>query len=185
MLAPVTATWGVSDYYKWESSLMKKDWSTVLEKKCPKCLEIKPRDSFSFQNKVTGKLSSYCKTCQYEHQKQSGKSLEYQRKYNRLHKEKVLIRHTRIRKSKRENRLKLLAEEYGGLVCKKCGYDKTFTAIHFHHIDSRQKEHSADSLNKWIKNLSHSGFIEKIKTIKMIPLCANCHAELHEGLWEL
>jgi predicted HNH restriction endonuclease len=60
--------------------------------------------------------------------------------------------------------------------CFKCGYDKCFDAIEFHHINPSEKEQGMGNL------------IGKVMTedrqkelYKCIPLCANCHRELHRS----
>lgn len=77
--------------------------------------------------------------------------------------------------SKRRRKLKLLAVEYKGGKCKRCGYDKSPAALDFHHIDSTTKLFGISS-----KGLTRSFEKLKIELDKCIILCANCHREEHE-----
>ena len=74
--------------------------------------------------------------------------------------------------------LKTRAMKYGGGECQKCGYDKCWRALHFHHIDPLKKEFNIFEgrpghfkVRNWDKL--------KIEIDKCILLCANCHTELH------
>lgn len=70
---------------------------------------------------------------------------------------------------------KLRAINYKGGRCQICGYDKSIRALVFHHIDGSSKDFSISSVSKsW----------ESIRTEldKCVLLCANCHAEVHEGI---
>lgn len=66
---------------------------------------------------------------------------------------------------------------YGG-ACARCGYNTCYHALDFHHIDPSQKDTIISSDNITIEKA-----IDESK--KCILLCANCHKELHAGLWEL
>lgn len=74
--------------------------------------------------------------------------------------------------------LKRKAIEYKGGECSFCGYDKSQTALCFHHPDPKEKDFS----------LGNNGLTRKWDDIKpeldkCILLCLNCHAEVHAG-WE-
>lgn len=60
--------------------------------------------------------------------------------------------------------------------CGICGYNKTITALEFHHINSEEKEYGLSNGNTraWLKDVEESK--------KCILLCANCHREVHAGL---
>lgn len=58
-----------------------------------------------------------------------------------------------------------------GGKCSKCGYSKCHGAMHFHHINRKEKEIQISITTSWSR-------IEK-ELEKCILLCANCHAELH------
>lgn len=78
--------------------------------------------------------------------------------------------------SERRRKLKRMALDYKGNCCKLCGYNKSVSALQFHHLDPSQKDFGiADKGNTmgWEKM--------KIELDKCVLLCANCHAEVHEG----
>lgn len=76
--------------------------------------------------------------------------------------------------------LKLKAIKYGGGECQKCGYDKCWRALHFHHVDPSQKEFAIfESRAGYPKCRSWEKMKKEID--KCILLCANCHTEIHEN----
>ena len=65
------------------------------------------------------------------------------------------------------------AIEYKGGSCINCGYDQYYGALHFHHIDPKEKDHN------WTK-LRSTSWDKIVKELdKCVLLCANCHAEEH------
>ena len=78
------------------------------------------------------------------------------------------------RQNELRQRKKLLAIEYKGGKCCKCGYDKSPAALDFHHLDPTEKD--------LVKFTGVS--IEKMKAEldKCILVCSNCHREIHEEL---
>ncbi len=75
--------------------------------------------------------------------------------------------------SDRQLRLKIQAIEYKGGKCQKCGYDKCYAALEFHHRDPNEKEVS------WKKLRSRSWKRIEEELDKCDLLCANCHREEH------
>ncbi len=74
-----------------------------------------------------------------------------------------------------KEKVQLLKNEYGG-KCSRCGYDKCFDALEFHHLDPSEKEFSLGekrgiSLPKLRKELD-----------KCILVCRNCHTEIHHKM---
>lgn len=71
--------------------------------------------------------------------------------------------------------LKQKAVNYLGGKCSQCGYSKTLDALHFHHLDPKEKSFELS------KNMLRCKAWEVIVTElnKCILLCANCHAEVH------
>ena len=79
---------------------------------------------------------------------------------------------------RRRRNLKLMLAIYvGNKKCKRCGYDKCLVAMDFHHLDPKKKELNISGCNSWKKL--------KIESEKCILLCANCHRELHAGIWNV
>lgn len=76
---------------------------------------------------------------------------------------------------KRRKKLKILAIEYKGGKCEKCGYDKCKAALEFHHLDPNEKDFGIAS-----KGYTRSWEAVKKELDKCIMVCANCHREIHE-----
>ena len=79
--------------------------------------------------------------------------------------------------SNRRRKLKLLAIEYKGGKCCKCGYNKSVRSLQFHHINPEEKDF----------DIGHSGYTlswEKTKKEldKCILVCANCHGEIEDEI---
>ena len=78
----------------------------------------------------------------------------------------------RVSATRRKN-VAILKEEAGN-CCSRCGYDKCFAALEFHHTDPTVKEGgiigSTASLDK-----------QRAEAEKCILVCANCHRELHNS----
>jgi len=67
--------------------------------------------------------------------------------------------------------------EYKGGHCERCGYDKCYSALDFHHLDSSKKDLNFTSMRYW-------DMVRAKKELdKCLLLCSNCHREKHEGLW--
>ena len=65
---------------------------------------------------------------------------------------------------------------YKGGKCEKCGYNKCEGALHFHHLNPKEKEFTVSQIN-----LNEYFTLEKLyrEVDKCVLLCANCHAEEH------
>lgn len=119
----------------------------------------------------------------YLRRKASGEHRAYQRKYYEEHKEQAIESAKKNKQKKIDWLLSHFGIPGGRLHCDRCKYDGSLAAMQFHHIDPSQKEHSGDSLSKWVRSLSMENFQKKVLSHSMWVLCANCHAELHAGLW--
>lgn len=77
----------------------------------------------------------------------------------------------------RRRRKNNLIQICGGKCCI-CGYNKTNSALEFHHIDPKEKEYgiaqggTCHDLEKDLQEIQ-----------KCILVCANCHREIHDGLY--
>lgn len=69
--------------------------------------------------------------------------------------------------------LKLKAIEYKGGKCTKCGYDKCYAAMDFHHMDPTQKDFNLRDMIRIKWNLV------LLELDKCDLLCATCHREEH------
>ena len=93
--------------------------------------------------------------------KNSGKLKEEQRQY-------------RLRKKAKWMEI---IEARGMNKCQRCGYDKFFGAIDFHHTQPEEKELEPCQM------LSKSVTAKRLTELdKCIALCANCHRELHNEM---
>jgi len=64
---------------------------------------------------------------------------------------------------------------YKGGCCERCGYNKSFGALQFHHINPDEKDFIIGGKSYSIERL-------KKEADKCILVCANCHIEIHEEL---
>ena len=69
------------------------------------------------------------------------------------------------------------ALEYKGGRCQICGYNKCKRALHFHHLDPKEKDFSLSKTGE-----TYVWEDVKRELNKCVCLCANCHAEVHERL---
>ncbi len=78
-----------------------------------------------------------------------------------------------ISNKERQRKTKQLAVSYKGGSCTSCGYNKSISALEFHHIDPSTKD--KDYFN------TRGGLTQTLKTEldKCVLLCANCHREHH------
>jgi transposase len=117
----------------------------VRFKNCSCCKEIKEVNHDNFNKcKKGGKFNlSVCRIC---------------------NKEKTFRRHQSFKKK---------CVEYKGGKCIKCGYDKCYASLDFHHRDQAEKDFEISRVEwyKWEKM--------KHELDKCDCLCRNCHAELH------
>lgn len=74
-----------------------------------------------------------------------------------------------------KEKVKQLKEEYGS-KCSRCGYNKCFDALEFHHMDPTAKEfHLGEARGLNVAKL-------RKELDKCVLVCRNCHTEIH---WEL
>lgn len=65
-----------------------------------------------------------------------------------------------------------------GGKCERCGYDKCIKALEFHHLDPNKKDFTISN-----DHFKLDEAVEESK--KCILICANCHRELHDNLWNV
>jgi hypothetical protein len=72
----------------------------------------------------------------------------------------------------KERKIKIV-DEMGG-CCSRCGYNKSLSALEFHHKDKTTKEY------EWSKMRMLSEEKLNKELAKCILVCANCHREIHD-----
>ena len=73
--------------------------------------------------------------------------------------------------------LDLVRKKYGG-KCQRCGYDTYLGALDFHHINPNEKDFTIGN-----RDYKLIDCINEAK--KCVLICANCHREIHAGLWDI
>lgn len=74
--------------------------------------------------------------------------------------------------------IKKKAIDFLGGKCIICGYNRCERALHFHHVNPKEKEFM---ISRYSRNWER--VIEELK--KCVLLCSNCHAEVESGLIEI
>ena len=77
-----------------------------------------------------------------------------------------------FRRRRKINLIKVCGDQ-----CNICGYNKTVSALEFHHIIPQNKKYGVSS------GTCHQLEDDLIEIQKCILVCANCHREIHEGLY--
>ncbi|USN95092.1 MAG: hypothetical protein H6791_01550 [Candidatus Nomurabacteria bacterium] len=80
-------------------------------------------------------------------------------------------------------RRKLLLDktiEYKGGKCIVCKHNKCKRALVFHHLNPKEKSFGISS-----KGITRSWSSLQKELDKCVLLCANCHAEVHDGITQL
>lgn len=97
----------------------------------------------NFDKRKNGNIQSYCRKCFNDN------------------------RYTLLKQHKRT-----LVAEFGG-CCSKCGYNKNYSALEFHHLESKEKDFQLASART-------TNLIKLRKEAeKCILVCSNCHKEIH------
>lgn len=78
----------------------------------------------------------------------------------------------------RRRKLKHELVKYKGGKCEICGYDKCEAALEFHHLNPEEKDFQLSGGN--------TCSLEKMKkeADKCILVCANCHREIHDKIYQ-
>lgn len=80
--------------------------------------------------------------------------------------------HYTDKETKNKEIKRILFEQLGYGRCEKCGYDKCYSALHFHHTDPSTKEYKISD----IRNLNES-LLSEVRKCQV--LCSNCHKKDH------
>ena len=146
---------------------------------CSICGEIKPVSEFttSVQKGRTYRRKQ-CKRCL---------SIRYKDTYRASAKKRQVTHKNDLKRfaHKQYKRVYQLWEQelkkHMQLACTRCGYDKLFAVLEFHHRDSDQKQHRPSTLLRKCVSDEHVKLVLS-ELQKCDLLCANCHRELH---WEM
>lgn len=79
---------------------------------------------------------------------------------------------------KKEEKTLSRVKNITGESCWKCGYDRTFKGLCFHHIDRELKSFGLSS--RELTGYAWEKVLEEIK--KCVLVCLNCHSEIHDNL---
>jgi hypothetical protein len=77
-----------------------------------------------------------------------------------------------------KRKIKIMSVQYKGGCCEMCGYNKCMSGLSFHHKDPNEKDFGISSRGTRSWNRT------KKELDKCTLLCNNCHAEIHEALFE-
>lgn len=77
----------------------------------------------------------------------------------------------------RQRRKENLVRVSGGKCCL-CGYDRTPSALEFHHIHPEMKKYGISG-----DGVCHDLESDLVEVQKCILVCANCHREIHHGMY--
>ena len=150
-------------------------------KQCGACMKYKELDEFHNKNRRkvrkdgsvhewSGK-QAFCKACTNSKRKATPKQKA------RNNKEVVQATTKKFYINLRLDWVDLI-KEHKELKCEKCGYDKTWAGLDFHHTDAREKENTISTLMK--SKPTKDRMVEmKSELDKCIILCATCHREEH------
>jgi len=160
-----------------------------MNKQCTQCDETKPESEYYTKKRskvrkdgtVHNWLGLYaaCKRCVDGYNKAaSHKYKDYHVQYRKNNRErtsrngkrhyvKVMLEWIELIKTKK------------ALECTACGYNKTWAALDFHHVDPREKENTIHSIMKSGKPTEERWALMQTELDKCVILCANCHREEH------
>ena len=131
-------------------------------KKCGRCQMLKEESEFFFKNKEKNILHSLCKECK---RKLDNKSYSENRNNRKL---KI-----RDGAKRTKNKIREFYIEYKkSCECSVCG-EKRWYVLDFHHLENK-----SDGISEIV---SQGSSLRKLKEElkKCIPVCSNCHREIH------
>ena len=132
-------------------------------KKCSTCKIDKSESEYNKKTSQKDGLERYCKVCHRERNK----------KHYELNKKPYLESANRWRQEKKQ----WWGEYKQKFNCSLCGESRPW-CIDFHHTDPTVKDSNVSYMVT--SNRSKEQIIEEIQ--KCIPVCRNCHADIHHNL---
>lgn len=142
----------------------------MIEKKCPRCGEVKSVSEFGVNRSRKDGLTGYCKNCtseiypKYKKKYRDRKTDAYVNEYKN-HRERKLNEVKKYQTSRLELLWSLKTP------CVKCGEERK-CSIDFHHIDPTTKTVTLSS-----SSVGKAKILDEVT--KCICLCKNCHSEFH------
>jgi len=125
-------------------------------KECPSCEQTLPVSEFHRDKRHSTGYTSHCKSC----------------KRSRYYKRDEVVERVRRQRVRLRQRL----AEWKSQGCQVCGYDRCNAAIDPHHLQDKEINVGA------IVAASYGLDRLERELAKCVPLCANCHRELHAGV---
>lgn len=147
---------------------------------CSKCKEKKQLDEFykvkkKYENQTVFHTAR-CKKCTNEiNVKNSKKYSDYYIDYNKKYREKNKEKNRKHYIKKKIEWIKFISTIID-IKCKKCGYNKYFDVLDFHHNDPSKKENILSALTKLALNEERKNKVKE-ELSKGYFLCASCHRE--------
>lgn len=121
---------------------------------CTNCKKFLSHQKFGVNNRKRDSNYGFTYWCTFCKQ-------EKDRKYNRR---------TREKRVNRYRSLKIKYIKLAGAKCQKCGYDESFAALHFHHVNPIEKSNTPVTV---VNSNDEKRTISELD--KCCLLCANCH----------
>ena len=129
-------------------------------------------NKFNLSTRKNNDIIKWCPRC-----KNKKNRTEFYNRRNQLGSSAYCVDCTNKQTTERNRKAKILAVEYKGCRCEKCGYNKCIAALDFHHIDPTIKKFEIGG-KKFIKlNKKITDELDKCSL-----LCANCHRESHASI---
>lgn len=164
-------------------------------KKCSRCKKTKLISAFGKNSSSKSGLQNYCRECRRQYYQDHCEVLKARsQKYHQTHRKAMLIykqehyqNHRDYYRKHRQDLYKKdrdawidILEKYKLTRCNKCGYNKCFAAIDYHHTDPKSKEYAVADLLRIKPTVDKiTKLLDDTTNGVIMPLCANCHRELH------
>lgn len=158
----------------------------------PKCTSCGEDDKSKFYKKSRTKVRSdgsvykwigfyaKCKSCTNKiNTRNRSKYKVYYKEYRELHRAETSKRSKMWSYRQKSLWIKILSSRLK-LECSLCGYNKSFSALDFHHEDPQEKDRNIH-FNQAFKTAPTQERVDRVlgELKKCIILCSNCHREHH------
>lgn len=135
--------------------------SLETNKKCCRCLQVKPRREFNKRSACADGLAHNCRACH--------------KQYNKVHYLNNKKLYKAVAKRCRAKRNDKFACWKTTLSCQACG-ESSSECLDFHHIDPLQKEFI---VSNGLHQVNWKTLVAELR--KCAVLCSNCHRKWHTG----